>query len=211
MDFALQLFTSGALAFGVSTVVVLVLRSYISEKMKNAIKNEYDQKLETHKAELKAKSDIEIERLRSQLNVTAAERQIKFSRLHEKRAEIIAEAYSKLRELLFALNDYVKIYEMSGGPPREERYKTLINTHRAFYDAYSLKLIFFPKAVADKLDSINKDCLVAGNEFRLFVDIGDHPDKTKKWIAIVEAVEKKILSALRDLEDEFRQLLGDTQ
>lgn len=208
-DFLFQMLSSIGTAALTASGIIFLAKTWLSERIKNSIKNEYDQKLETHKAELRAKSDIEIERLRSQLNITAAEHQVKFSRLHEKRAEIVAETYSKLRELLFALNNYVRLYERSDGPSREERYKILIGTHTAFYDAYSLKLIFFPQAVADKLDSINKDCLVAGNEFRIFVDLGDHPEKTKKWISIAESVEKKILSALRDLEVEFRRLLGD--
>lgn len=208
-DILTQLISSIGVAAITASGIIFITKTWMSERIKNSIKSEYDQKLETHKAELKAKSDVEIERLRSQLNITAAEHQVKFTRLHETRAEVTAETYSTLRELLFALNDYVKIFEMSGGPSREDRYKKLIDNHKAFYNAYSLKLIFFPKAVADKLDSINKDCLVAGNEFRLFVDIGDHPEKTKKWMDIAEPVEKKILSALRDLEDEFRRLLGD--
>ncbi|MFN4166116.1 MAG: hypothetical protein ACK4GK_16180 [Ferrovibrio sp.] len=210
-DIIVQIISQIGIAALTASGLIFLARTWMSERIKNSIKNEYDQKLETHKAELKAKSEIEIERLKSQLNITAAEHQIKFSRLHERRAEIVAETYSTLRELLFALNDYVKIFELSGGPTREERYKTLFTAHRAFYDAYSLKLIFFPKTVADKLDGINKDCLNASNEFRIFVDLGQHPEKTKKWIDIAEAVEKKILSALRDLEDEFRSLLGDTQ
>jgi hypothetical protein len=70
-------------------LTVLALRTWISERIKGSIKAEYDEKLETHKAQLKAQSDVEIEQLKSRLSVAAAQQQVRFSRLHEKRAEVI--------------------------------------------------------------------------------------------------------------------------
>ena len=45
--------------------IVWLSRTWITERLKNAIKNEYDEKLESHKAKLKAEHDIAIERLRT--------------------------------------------------------------------------------------------------------------------------------------------------
>ncbi len=203
------IFSIGSAALTASGILFLA-KTWMSERIKNSIKNEYDQKLETHKAELKAKSDVEIEKLRSQLHVTATEHTIKYSRLYEKRAEIIAETYSTLKALLDALNEYVKPFETSGDPPREDRYKTLVEAHKSFYRAYSSKLIFFPKSVADKLNTINKECVKAGNSFRYFVDVKDKQGDIKKWIEISDTVENKINEALLELENEFRKILeGD--
>ena len=79
----------------ISTTIVgalaWLLRSWISARLKSAIQHEYDAKLATHKAQLQASSDVEIEKLRSHLSIVAAVRQIRFTKLHEVRAEVIAE------------------------------------------------------------------------------------------------------------------------
>lgn len=113
-DFLFQVLSSAAVTTVLLGAVGWLLRSWLSERMKNAIRSEYDQKLETHKAQLKAESDVALEKLRADLSIAAAERQIQFSRLHEARAEVIAETYARLTELHTKLGDYVKIFEPAG-------------------------------------------------------------------------------------------------
>lgn len=113
-----------AVGIGGATGGALVLwltKTWVGEKIRNQIKAEYDSQLETHKAKLKSESDVEIEKLKSQLSIAAAEHQFRFSRLHEKRADTIAEVYAALRDALFAMSNYVKLYEPGGDVPRRER------------------------------------------------------------------------------------------
>lgn len=63
---------------------------------------------EAYKIELKRESDKEIEEVKSRLQIVALERQIVFSRLHEKRAEIVAETY--------ALKDCCATWDLSSSP-----------------------------------------------------------------------------------------------
>ena len=95
----LQVLSSATVSVALSGILLWLTKSWISERLKNSIKSEYDQKLETHKAQLKAQSDVEIEQLKSRLNRTALEHQVRFTNLDEKRAEVIAETYSLLRAL----------------------------------------------------------------------------------------------------------------
>src|ERR1700733_2363475 len=77
--------TAGITSAAVSAFIVWISKEWLTEKLRARIKSEYDEKLETHKAQLKAHGDVEIERLKSQLSVAAAERQLQFANLHEKR------------------------------------------------------------------------------------------------------------------------------
>jgi hypothetical protein len=54
---------------------------------------------EAFKAQLKADTDIETERLKSSLQMVAFEHQVRFSNLHAKRADVIAEIYSQMVEV----------------------------------------------------------------------------------------------------------------
>ena len=55
--------------------------------------------LEKHKSDLSAQSALEIERLRSSLQVVAARQTLEFTALHTKRAEFIADLYGRLYDI----------------------------------------------------------------------------------------------------------------
>ena len=209
-EFIIQVITSASVSVALLGLLVWLTKSWISERLKHAIKAEYDEKLETHKAQLKAHSDVELERLRSQLNITATEHEVRFSRLHEKRAEIIAETYSLLKKLFFRLGDYVKIFEPAGDASKEERRVAFADAHKNYRTYYVTKLIFFPKKTATKLEEIDFELVKTFNEFVFGVEMAKGAkDTTKKWTEIFERVKGEIKTALAELEDEFRRLLGD--
>lgn len=207
----LQLLASLGVSGALTGTIVWLTRSWIAERLKNVIKAEYDQKLETHKAELKAQSDTEIEKLRSHLRITAAEQEFKFARLHERRAEAVAKTYELLREVYHSVGDYVKVFEPAGDKPRSERRKLAADSHMKFQGYYRTHLIFLPKKTAIKLEAIDGELVRAFNEFAIIVDReADVPKSSiEKWIEVAERIGGDIKVALEELEDEFRRLLGD--
>ena len=212
MDSLLSVVTSAVLASAiVSGVLIWLTKSWISERLKHAIKHEYDEKLETYKAQIKAQSDVEIERLRADLKVSATERELRFKALHERRAETIAETYSLLKELFFRLEDYIKIFEPAGDAPKEQRRKAAADAHAAFRSYYAGRLIYFPKATASKLEDINVQFVQSFNEFMFGVEMTQNAggDGSKKWMEIFNRLNGGIKTALGELEDEFRNLMGD--
>lgn len=192
-------------------LINFIFRTWISERMKNTIKSEYDQKLETHKAILKSQSDVEIERLKSQLALVGIEHQIRFSKLHEMRAEIVADTYEKLKDLHHKLGEYVQIFEPAGGKPKNERRQAAYESHESFRGYFQTKLIFFPKSTADKLEKINLDLVRAFNNFTFGVEMAPQVggNSTEKWMEVFEAVTGEIKEALGEIEEEFRELLGE--
>ena len=185
------------------------MRSWISERLKNAIKSEYDQKLETHKSQLKAQSDIEMEKFKSSLSITAAERHVKFSKLHEERAKVIADTYALLKDVYVSVQDYVSIVELVGIKPRDERRKIASDAHLALRQYYPKKIIYIPKTTVEKLVAIDMELVKTFNEFARNIDIQNGTGDSKKWYDIFEKMQGEMKEALNDLEDEFRKLLGD--
>jgi hypothetical protein len=59
--------TSGA----VSALILWISKEWLTEKLRARIKGEYDEKLESHKAQLKVQNDVQIEQLKSQLSIAA--------------------------------------------------------------------------------------------------------------------------------------------
>lgn len=209
MDFVANLATSILASIVTASGFVWLAKTAISERLKNAIKSEYDQKLETHKAQLKAQSDVEIERLKSALSISAAQRNLQFSKLHEQRAIIIAEAYSKLKSLYKALGDYTASFEPAGGPSRDERRKAAAVAFNELRDYIDTKTIFIPKTTSSKIDAIRIEFGTVYYDFLYKVDVLIEPGRMKTWTDISNKIEGDIRVALTELEDEFRILLGD--
>ena len=211
MPFLIEVITSATVAGLLTAGLIWLTKSVISERLKNAIRSEYEQKLETHKAQLKSTSDVAIESLKSQLSVIAAQGNFKFTKLHERRAEAIAEIYALLAEFHVALADYTKVLEVTGGTPRTERREIAVKAHGAFIALYRKKKIFLPKSAATKIDDLNKQLMSIYHQFLFGVDMAHmaNGDFAQKWIGLDEKMSSIISPALAELERDFRVLLGD--
>ncbi|MGA4606693.1 hypothetical protein [Pseudoalteromonas maricaloris] len=208
-DFLIEIITSAAVSAVLTGILIWMAKSWISERLKNAIKSEYDQKLETHKAQLKSQMDVEVEKLKSSLSIAAAERHVKFSKLHEERASVIAETYSLLKDVYITLQNYVKIFEPAGDKPREERREIASKAHGRFREYYPKKIIFLPQKTAEKLEEIDMELVRTFNEFAWTVDFQQGGGDAMKWNEIFERMRGEMKLALGELENEFRKLLGD--
>jgi hypothetical protein len=208
--FIWQLIASAGVSAALSGFLIWITKTWLSERLSQSIRNEYNEKLETHKAQLKASSDIEIERLRSQLNISASEHQVRFAKMHEARAGVIAETYSLLKELYICLADYIKPFEPAGDVPREQRRQKAYAALYKFKGFYPAKLIFLPVDVADNLAEIDSRLTKVFNEFFLGVDRAQAAgsEDISKWSEIVERVNTEIQPAYKSLETEFRKLIG---
>jgi hypothetical protein len=208
-EFLITIITSAAVSSALAGLLLWLMKSWVSERLKNAIKNEYDQKLETHKSQLKAQSDIEIEKLRSNLSIAATEQNVKFSKLHNDRAEVIASTYSLLKEAFLTVEDFVKIGVPAGDKPIEERRQIAVDAHNEFRAYYPKKLIYLPKVTADKIEAINIELIKTFNEFDWNIARKQLTSDTDKWLEIFKRMKGEILDTLQELEDQFRELLGD--
>jgi hypothetical protein len=141
--------------------------------------------------------------------MAASERNILFSRLQERRAEIIAETYSLLRSLYETVTEYVKPFVPAGDKPKEDKYKDITNAFTAFRAYYPKKQIFIPKSTAGKINSIDLELVRAINMFVFTVEQNKSAENFKNWIDIHEKLSGQTTAALTELEDEFRALLGD--
>ena len=183
-------------------------KTWVSERLKNSIKAEYDIKLESHKALLKAESEVELERLKSSLNILANQKSVTFSQLQIRRAKVVANTYAKLKRLHDSVANYIKPFEMSGDLSREERRNNVIEASHNFTPYYSQNQIFLTKPVAQAVDEVNKELISITNTFIYIIDLAETPD-VKQWTIVLEKFERVTKKAVDSLEEQLRELLGD--
>jgi hypothetical protein len=203
-----SLVTSGAL----TATLLWLTKTWIGERVKNDIKHQYDQKLETHKAELKAEQDVAIEQLKADLRIAAFEHETRFVQLHAKRAEVVAETYARLQDLVHFVADYVKIIETSADPPHEERRIKVNAALKEFNEYYRPNRIYLPGDTETRIDDLVKGMFHVAQSFARGVEHGED-EKTGKdsWWDADEWMESKAKPLFAELKKEFRKLLGDQE
>ena len=82
---------------------MLAVLAYLA---KSLIEHKLSRDVSKFQSDLKAASDAAIERLKSDLQLHAIEHQVRFSRLHEKRATVIAELNSLLAEAMWEAESF---------------------------------------------------------------------------------------------------------
>jgi hypothetical protein len=216
IDFLVSNFDIIGINFLLTSAIIWLSKSWISERLKNAIKNEYDVKLESHKAQLKAQSDVETERLRSQLNITATEHEVRFAGLHNKRADVIAEIYSLLVQAYHEAANFASIIELGGEPSKIEKFDTTMNSLNGFFRFFEKNKIYLPENLCSQIESfigdIRKKTVGLGIYFK-YDDITQTPQREFKkldaWTQAYKHFEEEAPAARQALEKELRRILGD--
>jgi len=216
IDFGTQLILSGAFSLVLTGALSWLLRSWVSERLKNAIKYEYDEKLESHKAQLQAQSTVEIERLRSQLSIQATEHAVRFQRLHEKRAEVIGQLYSLLTEAYWKAATFASPMESAGETGKDEKYLEAHNCLVQFFQYFEKNRIYLPTVeLCDSIDRLIQGIRKHITRFSMYLRHKDEhlPEaalerKHEAWMNAWEFMEKEVPAARAKLEDEFRGILS---
>jgi hypothetical protein len=208
LEFLKQLlFTLGGSAIAIAALAWLA-RSIITQWLSKDV--------ESYKNQLQAQSNMALERLRSDLQILADRRNIEYSRIHEKRLEIISDLAGKIRVFHERVSAYVAPWEPAGGPTKEERRKLAGNALLEFNNYFLPRKFFLPKDTAEKIEAFRTALSKVTADFMIYVEQESardrDPDKNLDvWIQADEYTSKQAPVLLADLEDDFRKILGIEQ
>jgi len=181
--------------------------------LKTALTEWLARETDAFKTRLQADANTEIERLKNSLEMIATEHQVRFSKLHEKRAEVIDELYKKLTDVFWHGQLFVMTSE--GNPTRyqkEEFAKMQNEVQEAFYFAEKHR-IYLPESLCTLLDryigQLRGTVLAAGIFGRIENPSGHVMMQSfEAFTKAYEKFETEIPAARRSLETEFRKMLG---
>lgn len=171
--------------------------------------------LERFKVDLSAASSTAAEELKHRLHIAATEHQVRYAKLHERRAEVIAELYGLLVEAHWAAQGFVAVFEFTGEPPKSEKYVTAMNKAAEFYRHFDKNRIYLPPDVCRKLEEFVKAMRRQVIGFGVYVNKDDKflPDhvqdaKYEAWTKAAEYFDQQVPQARAALEAELREILG---
>jgi hypothetical protein len=215
MNDLITVITSAGVSALLTAVIVFLAKNWISERLRGAIRSEYEQKLETHKAQLKAQNDTQLEHFKAQLQVAASERSIRLTRVFETTVDTVAGTYERFLAFHDAVGSYISIFEYKSDPSKEERRKIVASRYTEFLDYYRPRRPFLPKrtvlSIEDfcaKLHKITVNFMIGveqgGDERRAQRGVAKDKDT---WIESYETFTEEIPPILALLEDDLRKIL----
>jgi hypothetical protein len=164
--------------------------------------------IENHKTKLQAAHDIELEKLKSDLNKLTFEHQIVFSRLHETRANVIAKLYELLVEAESKYNGLLIDKYVTKQPDEEgDKIKSAVEKWSELNIYLSHNRIYFDGEVCKKLDQIIQAFTESTINY-LYLDDMDTTKQENAQRVFLEKVGKEIPEVKRLIESRFRDLLG---
>ena len=158
--------------------------------------------------DLRREADKEIETLKASLNIQGLTHQIKFSKLHDRRADVIEEFYRKIVSFANATDLLIGELELKDYESIKEKADKLMDQCFELQKFCELNTIYFSEKLINKIENWNSTIL------NLSIDI--YYDSTTSNIDdFITAFEKEKFSLERRnkeikrvIETEFRELLG---
>jgi hypothetical protein len=168
---------------------------------------------ELFKIRVQKDANEEVERLRNSLHMLATEHQVRFSRLHEKRAVVIEEVYKRLSELHSQAESFVVTSENNPSPQQKEEYeriRRILYEYSSYVDQHQ---IFLPEALCKQLTEHLPQLArtihtagVYGGGTEYITEA--HARRSDAFTKAYEAFQTSIPDSKARLEAEFRKILG---
>ncbi|HCE4715521.1 TPA: hypothetical protein NKX79_004619 [Vibrio parahaemolyticus] len=223
MEVINQVFLSMLTAGSVTGFSLWLGKTFISNKIKNSIKVEYDKELaaykleldsklklelETYKVELNSKSMLELEMLKHNLLIENSKHQILFEELHSKRIGIIADLYR-------VLVDIERICKKANRPHYVERILSdSIDSDQnkiqiKFSELFHYNRIFFSDSLCKKLEMINIKYGEPLHSYYFNKNGSDNnSDTIEKLCESFGVAYQYISEAKLEIEGDFRIMIG---
>jgi len=190
--------TGIAKTVGTTGVVVLVVGYFLRQVFRQVLSRD----LEKFKADLSAKHDTEIERLRNDLRIAASQHQTRFTRLHEPRAEVIAGLYGRFVRAHAAFGAYLTIIKPGGEPdPREAMERA-----DEFVQYFNENRIYFEESLCADLDSAEEVFRRALSDMAGYAP--GMPGRPRQWVKTWESFKGEFPAIRAKVERQFRDLMG---
>lgn len=180
---------------------------------KSIIANYLTKDVEIYKTRIKAESDKDIEKFKSDLKKIAFEHEIQFSRLHEKRMELISELYSKMYNVRMSTSGL--IYHFETPNMRDKRY--LVEFSEAIsglMSHFGKHRIYFNEDTCSIIDKFIAKISIPSSKI---IEFENQPRGVKINVEKLSETYNEAQKAIEDfdlsevlkiIENEFRELLS---
>ena len=203
----MELWQSLLVAAGGNAAVLLVL-GFLGRSLVSSI---LAQNIEKFKAGLAQN----LEKFKADLQQAGIEHQIRFSKLHEKRATVLAELHKRLVEAFWRVSDFTSQMQF-GDSNRNQQCVDALNSVTEYVRFFEQHRIWLPTKLCGPLENFAKQLRDPTIHLGVYLRIKNPTEKTlqeqqEAWAKAAETVSGDITKIRSAIEVEFRTLLGADQ
>jgi hypothetical protein len=191
------------------TLTPVIIVGVLAYLFKSLLKSRLDKDLERYKSDLKSILDKDIEKFKSELAIQQVQFQTRFSLIHQKRAEVLGELYSRLDSFDRAFADLIAPLQYVGDISLQDKKTATCTKGNEFIEYYSAKKIYLDESLCNQIEEIQKILKDAWVAFDISQrGKSDQEDKTGLRKLSSKLVEEKLPPLKKQLEERFRKELG---
>ena len=140
------------------------------------------------------------------------EHEVIFTNLHEKRATVIEELYSRLVETDDAFHSIIKPFQDDSEPSLKNKFSTFVKAYNEYYYFFQKKRVYFSPSVCKIIDQLNMVLVESHTEIAWNSPDEFHPvlmkEKRERWIKVWDLYNNNMVNLKKELENSFRSILG---
>lgn len=194
-----------------------IISSAIAWVLKSIFNNYLNKDVEKYKTRISHAAELQVEKFKAQLQIAAQEHDVRFTKLHEKRAEVLSELYSRLEDahrclvlLHFQLEhkDALKLEETV----TEESARSAVQANLAAFEFFRKHQLYLSKDLANSIKGFVSMVEHASSPFSPDGFEGMEESLTQLFRSKVFESEQhtryKLQQILERIEEECRLMLG---
>jgi len=196
-------------AFG-GTAALLLLLGFLA---RSAIKHFLDKDVEAFKADLKSKETLAAEQFKASLARASVEHQATFTRLLDKRAEVIGNLHGRLVDLRTTSIKATAVVRWPSDPAPLVQLAEADRIRVDLISYFAKNRIYLPVAACVALDDLLEVMRKKMISFGTFQEVNEYApaevlqEKQQNWRETFEFFSRELDTPIRELEDAFRTLL----
>ena len=137
----------------------------------------------------------------------ALKRQVRFTRLHERRARIIARVYAKLDQFHLAMREWTRAMRLGQQRDISELRDDALTARTGFVEYYWRHAIWLEPEMCDAIDDLIGHQDKPLTDFMSDVNEKGFPNDRKVWLAASEKFAKDVPKARQAIAGRFRAML----
>ena len=154
----------------------------------------------------------DVAKFKANLQIAAVEHQVRFSKLHKRRAEVLAELYKLLVEAIWETSTFTSPMQWEGDPEKRDQYVTAMNAITKYFRFFDQNRIWLATDLCNSLEEFAKQLRKPAINLSVYLSIEHPTPETAKelsnvWSEAWNSVENDIPKLRQAIEGEFRSLL----
>lgn len=172
---------------------------------KSVLTRYLDRDIQNYKTKLEASNQVELEKLKSELNRRALEHEVKYKRIDEKIANHLIDVYLPLYELYDTVSNYVNAFEQSDVPTKPEQFELARNANNEFWHHFRRNRIYIPPELYQQIEVVAR---LLKNIMTEFKQGYDRAKNDHHWMLANKELGEEGIPMFDNLVAEIQQRLG---